>query len=263
MNNYMNPINDSERDGVLYLKDYLDKYKRDELEIRVSGLTLEILEEQINNSKFVSYKFYNELSRRNKGMPMLIDIFYDFLFAHGRIPTFVEFARRWIKKVLYSYTYMYLKNDKDFIRGLYERASKSYASIIRDIHLTYYLKSRMKVGKIIFHRYLDSRNQIDILIVNNGFYGLKLYTKTEAGEANAEDKKTRNIIPFSNVNYIPVTIDVFNKDEIKKSIKTDSNNKYDVIYLYDNKHIKYIINEINKFLLKKRLKNKEKELEII
>jgi hypothetical protein len=189
---------------------------KDLFKSNISKLTLEKLEEQIKKANYKNIE--NKLSdiENMRGLPMLITTFYYMLEINGEIPNLKDFSDLWIRDVFIKFPK--LKDDDEIEMALRGRASRTYPSLIRDVHFKLYLSEYLKVFfenyEIVFNKKLDSRNLIDILIILDGkYYGLKLFTKTQNAIKYAKEKPTRNVIEFSNVEYISLTLKLNDKEK--------------------------------------------------
>lgn len=207
----------------------------------IPDLTYKDIEEQIGTVNYLRKKLKVPSAESNNIDIKLIDIFYGFVKENNKIPTLVEFARLWLKSLLKRYPY-YRDHDA-FKKGSLARASRAYPSIIRDLHFALYLKHIWK-GKceVVINLDLDAYYLIDILIIKDGkYYGLKLFTDTRRAIEFAEEKPFRNVVEFDDVNYIPLTIEIFDTKEEGKRVELKTNidcvnKKYDDLFVYGEKH---------------------------
>jgi hypothetical protein len=230
----------------------------------VTGLTFDKIIDQINKSKYgvSKYKKHDLAEDDEKISPPLVTVFYELFEKKGKIPTYREFATTWVNDAKNELIRKGYELTKKTIKGLYKRASNTYPSTIRDATATLMLKEIFKDCKVIYNKELDLYYQIDVLLIkNDNFYGLKLYTDTQRAKRYLIKKPHRNVKNFENVHYIPVAIEIYKNENIKKDdriiINTsdhicdkncdkDCRKKCDPIYLYGKNLINIVNKEIEK-----------------
>lgn len=160
---------------------------------------------------------------RISDLPRFITTFY-FMIDSGKIPTQEEFYNQYIAD-----------NEKYFQdnifssttwQGIKARVYRAHASLMRDLHFATFLKEKGEV--IIYNRLLDSMYGIDIMVIkNNCYYGLLLYTNTKRSLQAREGKKDDYPI-FTNVEYIECPL-VFTDSLICGDFFLFGENQYKVI----------------------------------
>ena len=84
---------------------------------------------------------------------------------------------------------------------------RAYPSLLRDILFGKFLQS--KGVRVIHNEILDSRAEIDLLIVgNNGNWGVHLFTNTKRANGHRNAKNYRYQLKFDNVREVDLTIDL-------------------------------------------------------
>jgi hypothetical protein len=106
-----------------------------------------------------------------------------------------------------------------------------YPSYIRDLHFSLLLSENLKSYNVFYNPIIDVEKGIDLLINNK--YKINLYVKTNKSEYYRQLKYNRH-----------------KKDDyVNIDLALDFNNSKKVgrFYLYDKKHVKKIIEIINKY----------------
>lgn len=165
-------------------------------------LTYQAIEEQIINYKLVFPKYYNDTVEYKEKFPMFNISFYNYIEIYQRIPTQDEFISHWFDENKNNATLLKYTNDDDVRYGLECRIKRLYPSLVRDIHFSLLLKSKVKSGYIFYDKKMDIENDIDVgIVVNNNIYALNLFIDTDRSNSFRAKKVYRHS-RFDNVNYI-------------------------------------------------------------
>jgi len=221
------------------VKDSFKELKKEDLtnllELDSFSFTYAEIEDQIRHYQLDFYANYNNpvveaLNKRKNGLPIFLVPFYDSIARNGVIPTQKthwdlyqtqnsvffngqneEFIREHnqIKNgetvIKDNIWFTGNKMNEDIRRGIERRCRRAYPSFVRDIHFSKFLKSKLTNTTVVYDTYIDLKRGIDILLIHNEkFYGLKIYTNTPEGNLQAEDKTKNRINEYANVKYVPV-----------------------------------------------------------
>jgi hypothetical protein len=136
--------------------------------------------------------------------PMFLTPFYKYVYINNKILTQNEFYEYYIFE---NQTFFYEKKFNDeILEGLKARLFRTYPSLIRDLHFNLYVKEKIQEALVIYNRKLDVEEGIDqLLLYNNKFYAINLYTDTARAHIG-RDKKVSRHTPFDNVEYIELPV---------------------------------------------------------
>lgn len=138
--------------------------------------------------------------------PMFVDAFYDYVIKYKTIPA---------QQVFFDYYLFFNKSffgEKKFestiLEGLRARVFRTYPSLIRDIYFNKYVRENLTGVKVRYNTTLDVAGGIDLMIEkDNSFFAINLYTDTSRAYY-ARDKKRYRHMPFHNVNYIELPVNL-------------------------------------------------------
>lgn len=199
------------------------------------GLTSAKIEQECSKYHLnMSNRTREQAIEKRNDFPSFVAMFYYYIFYYKKIPTqqqyiaFYKFVNRdWVTQHV----------PKELDVAFEARLSRTYPSLVRDIHFYHVLKESKMFEGVLFTVKLDVHYKIDVLIqVNQKKFGLQLHTKTKnAYKYFAEKEKRTNAIP--NVQLVDVPIDL----NTAKNIKT----KTDTLKLYTYQHAENIFKQVS------------------
>jgi len=165
----------------------------------------------------VERKANNEKIEIQSQIPIMATHFYYYLYEYKHIPTqkeFISFYIRaneaWIRKNVPT---------NELKKALLGRLSRTYPSLLRDIHFYHVLKESEKFDNVLYNLRYDLFGKVDIFVQQHGVaYGLQLRTKTANSNKYYIKKPNRHAIPAKSV-LLDLPIDLSQA----KSIKTKKN----------------------------------------
>jgi len=175
-------------------------------------------------------------------VPIMATHFYYYIYHYKKIPTQREFMKfytnsnqKWVEKNI---------NTIELKKALIGRLSRTYPSLLRDIHFYHVLKESGKFENVLYNLKYDLQGKVDIYIKHEGIsYGLQLRTKTKNSDKYYKKKPNRGSIdPRAVLIDLPISLDdAFEVKTKKQSLK-----------LYGEKQIEQVLNEILKIHNKKK-----------
>lgn len=188
-------------------------------------LTSEEIENQIRDYPLQFSQVRNKKVEWEMQFPMFLNPFYKFIFLHKRIPQQNEFWEYYISE---NQVFFANIHDAEIMEGLKARAYRTYPSLVRDIHFSFFVKAKFQEASILYNRKLDIEEGIDLLITyNHKFWGINLYTDTARAYQGREKKVFRHS-KFDNVEYVELPV------EFKGSVKCGD------FFLYGDKELDQI-----------------------
>jgi hypothetical protein len=169
------------------------------------------IQTQISSYRLTFLNTRNDTVEWGMQLPMFLPCFYDYLITHQSILNQIDFYNYYLevnKKYFNSQSF-----SNTIYEGIKARAFRTYPSLVRDIHFATFIKERNTNWNIIYNTTLDIEEGIDLLIVyNNTFYGINLFTNTARAFQGRQKKEFRHT-KFDNVKYIDIPV------EFKGSLK--------------------------------------------
>lgn len=199
-------------------------------ELDYISLTATDIQNQISKMSLKFPKEKDDEVENHLKFPMFVDPFYDFIKTEQKLPTQEEFWLYYCKKnVDYLESLNLIKPKKDALKA---RIYRTYPSLIRDIHFACLLRDSKLFSTVMYNRDYDYKYGIDLILVkDNKTIGLNLFTDTR----RAQHARTLKL-------YRPKKPVTFQCYDIPISLNT--NNKLGDFYLYNEEHIKYILEKI-------------------
>jgi hypothetical protein len=170
------------------------------------------IEDQITEFKLSFISIRNKKAEWGVKFPTFLDSFYKFVYNNGELPT---------QEGFYNY---YLNNNKEWfaknhfeneiLLGLKARIYRTYPSLIRDLHFSKLIVKELEGYEVIYNTNLDVKEGIDLLVMrNNIYFAVNLYTKTARALIGREKKETRHI-KYDNIKYIELPVEFKDSLEI-------------------------------------------------
>lgn len=152
----------------------------------------------------------NFISARNKTvewdmyLPMFVPSFYEFILRENNIPTQLEYYQNYLN--INNDFFSEQKFNEELMVGIKARLFRTYPSLVRDIHFAKYLSEKFTYSSIIYNQFLDIKEGIDLMIINNDKnYAINLFTETNRAQQSRQ-KKTFRHTDYSNVKYIEIPV---------------------------------------------------------
>lgn len=169
-----------------------------------SSLTSEKILSIIENYSLSFSQVRNQMVEWNIHFPMFIKPFYNYVYHYQSIPNQLDYLNYYL--TTNEQYFVEADLDHQTMLGLAARLYRTYPSLVRDIHFSTLLKERLHGVVVFYNTQLDIHNDIDTLIIaNNQFYSLSLFTDTANGR-KARAKKVHRHTRFSNVIYIELPV---------------------------------------------------------
>ncbi|MEH6304361.1 hypothetical protein RYH73_01840 [Olivibacter sp. CPCC 100613] len=172
------------------------------------SLTSTDIEQTIKNFKLIFSPVRHEAVEWKLNLPPFIRPFYLEIYRDGKIPNQQEYIAKYKAYNRSQMNQICLSNE--IAMGIEARLMRTYPSLVRDLHFTYYVYERLAHAKVIYNTALDLSEGIDLMIkYRNVYTAFALYTHTE-NAVNARFKKTFGHKSFGNVFYEELPIDMNN-----------------------------------------------------
>lgn len=159
------------------------------------------VEDTISTYKLTFISIRNKKIEWETKLPPFIRPFYLFIYKSKRVPTQDEYFDFYISK---NSEYFNLFK-KELLIGVKARLFRTYPSLIRDLHFSLLLKESLDSVTVFYNTSLDTKYDIDILLINTRYFGLALYTDTPNAIVARSKKKFRHN-RFSNVEYVEIPV---------------------------------------------------------
>lgn len=204
-------------------------------------ITSKHVEKQIAKFSFTQdysdVKTIDEKCETRMKLPTFIYPLYYFIFFHDRLPSPNEFIN------LYMTTYFdindgtcTLKTGKTnvHINAITSRLYRSYPSFIRDFHFYLLCKESNLFDSVVYSAKEDFSGGMDIEVTKNGIkYPVSLMLDSPRSNYFKSLKYGRRNVPLKNEIIIKISLN-------KKTEKMAGE-----IFLYSEKHVKYLVEQIN------------------
>lgn len=169
------------------------------------GLTSSGIRNQIEVYPLEFLQNRNKDAEWNIGFPMFIPSFYQHIIEYGTIPTQETFYANYLE--LNKTYFAQNKHTQEILTGLKARAYRTYPSVVRDIHFSLYMREILNTTTtVVYNLQLDIEEGIDVMLIHNeAFYGVNLYTQTNRAVSSRTIKEHRHE-KFSNVRYVELPV---------------------------------------------------------
>lgn len=200
-----------------------EEYKNalDHIKITTIEITRTIINFKLEFIKVIN----NDVEYKIK-FPTFLDAFYHWVYFKKSIPSQEQFYEHYM--TINDAFFKENKFDDQIIYAFKARIYRTYPSLVRDLHFSFYLKEKLTKYLIIYSRKLDVEEGIDIIVATNkNFYAINLFTETKRANLGRYLKTNRHSL-FENIKYIDVPI------QLSKSYKVGD------FYLYGESEMQYI-----------------------
>jgi hypothetical protein len=190
------------------------------------ALTSSEIEQTVKEFKLSFLSNRHEKVEWELDLPPFIIPFYKVLNKYKIILNQLDYV-----SIYHSYYKDYFNENnfaQDIKTGIEARLLRTYPSLIRDLHFTYFAHEKLENAKVTYNTHLDFHEGIDLMIKYNHVYtAFLLYTETEKA-ADARIKKGFRHKNFTNVVY----------EELP--VKMTDRKKVGDFFLYDAEELKKV-----------------------
>jgi hypothetical protein len=201
---------------------------------RDANISIEDIENQINQIKYVPYSDQKKPDTENAKLPPFIQVFYFLFFSYLKIPTEEAFWRTYLSWVGEENSSGEVKIDGIVYSsaGLRGRLNRTYPSLIRDLHFLYLLHESNQFEQVDYSMERDYYNGLDLKVKYKSKEAfVSLFVDTSRSRYFKEKKIFRH-------NNTVIT-------EIEFIVDFKSLTKLGTIYLLNQGHVKLLQDLIN------------------
>ncbi|MFW6016108.1 MAG: hypothetical protein ACOCRK_06690 [bacterium] len=157
-----------------------------ENELELIDLTYQDIEEQLSNYTYEIMPIYDNRVE-SASFPYFVESFYNLIFYEGYLPSCEDFIDYYLEVNAD-------KNSVDILDevqkiGLKARLSRSYPSLVRDVHFAKLLEDRLDLD-VLYNIELDTTAGIDVLLEDK--YGFHLFYDSKRSHNFRKKKISRH-----------------------------------------------------------------------